>query len=96
MKIVNIKEKKSSYLLNGPRNFNEIFRNNMTYDNIKSYKIGRLHPLSKKCISGETTEGDQVDFHTLAYFGLIPSYQYLPSAKRLNFVMPYVLFTLEM
>ena len=38
MKIVNIDGRKSSYLLNDLRNFNEIFRKDMTYDDIKSHK----------------------------------------------------------
>ena len=43
MKIVNIEEKrKSSYLLNELRNFNEIFRKEVTYANIKSNKKTRL------------------------------------------------------
>ena len=30
------------------RNFNEIFRKDVTYDNIKSHKKARLHPLSRR------------------------------------------------
>ena len=30
-------QRKSSYLLNDLKNFNEIFRKNLTYDNIKSH-----------------------------------------------------------
>ena len=29
-------------------NFNEIFRKDLTYDNIKSHKQAGLHPLSEK------------------------------------------------
>ena len=43
MKIVNINGKKSSYFLNDLRNFNEIFRKDMDYDNIKSL-ITRVPP----------------------------------------------------
>ena len=38
MKIADIKQRKSSYLLNDLRNFNEILRKYVTYDNIKSHK----------------------------------------------------------
>ena len=37
------------------RNFNEIFRKNMSYDNIKSYKKTGLNPLSRKYSLGKTT-----------------------------------------
>ena len=40
--------RKSSYLLNDLRNFNEIFRKDVTYDNIKSHKKPVLHPLSRR------------------------------------------------
>ena len=36
------------------RNFNEIFRKNMTYDNVKSYRKTELHPLSETCIFGKS------------------------------------------
>ena len=43
-------------------NFNEIFRkNDVTYDNIKSYKTAELRPLSRKHNFGKTTGGCQVD-----------------------------------
>ena len=38
MKIADIEQRKSSYLLNDLRNFNEILRKYVTYDNIKSHK----------------------------------------------------------
>ena len=37
--------KKPSYLLNNLLNFNEIYKNNVTYDNIKSHQKSGLHPL---------------------------------------------------
>ena len=37
MKIVNIQEE-NPYLLNELRNFNKIFKKDVTYDNIKSHK----------------------------------------------------------
>ena len=45
--IVNIEEKKSSCFISSERwrNFNEIFRKDVTYDNIKSCKKVGLHPL---------------------------------------------------
>ena len=50
LKIVNIEEEKSSYLLNDLRKFNEIFRKDVTYDNIKNHIKLRLHNLSGKYI----------------------------------------------
>ena len=38
MKMANIEQINSSYLLNDLRNFNEIFRKDVTYDNIKVTK----------------------------------------------------------
>ena len=37
------------------RNFNEIFRKDVTYDNIKSPKKAGLHPISEKHIFGKST-----------------------------------------
>ena len=51
--------RKSSYLLNDLRNFNDIFRIDVTYDNIKSRKKPGLHRLSRRYIFGNplTFEG---------------------------------------
>ena len=38
IKIVNVLRTKFSYLLNDMRNFNEVFRNDVNYDNFKSQK----------------------------------------------------------
>ena len=38
-------------------NLNEIFRKDVTYDNIKSHKEPGLHTLSRRCIFGKTTGG---------------------------------------
>ena len=38
--------------MNDLRNFNELFRKDMTYDNIKSHKKPRLHPLFEIYIFG--------------------------------------------
>ena len=38
MKIADIEQRNASYLLNDLVNFTEIFRKNVTYDNIKSKK----------------------------------------------------------
>ena len=46
MKMVNFEEENLIDL----RNFNEIFRKDVTYDNIKIYKIAELHSLSRKYI----------------------------------------------
>ena len=48
--------RKSLYLLNDLRNFNEIFRKDVTYDNIKSHKKLELHTLSRRYIFGKITK----------------------------------------
>ena len=49
--------KDGTSFLNKLRNFNEIFRKNVTYDHIKSHKKPGLNPFSEKHISGNTTDG---------------------------------------
>ena len=39
------------------RNFNEIFRKDVTYDNIKSHKKTGFHSLFRRYIFGKTTGG---------------------------------------
>ena len=39
------------------RHFNENFRKDVTYDNIKSHTKPGLHPLSRRCIFAKTTKG---------------------------------------
>ena len=46
-------QRKSSYLLYDLRNFNEIFRKDVTYDNIESHKK-QFHHLFRKYISFHT------------------------------------------
>ena len=41
--------------MNNLRNFNEIFRKDMAYDNIKSYKKPEFQSLCRKHIFGKTT-----------------------------------------
>ena len=55
MKIV-IVEEENLYenLLNNLMNFNEIFRKNMIYENIKSHQKAGLDPLFRKYIFGKT------------------------------------------
>ena len=43
MKIANI-DRNSSYLVNDLRNFNQIFRKDMTYDNINSHEKPGFYP----------------------------------------------------
>ena len=49
------------------RNFNGIFRKDVTYDNIKSYKKAGFHPLFRRYIFRKTT-GGQID--PSAFLGL--------------------------
>ena len=48
-------QRNSSFLLNDLRNFNEIFRKDMPYDNIKSRKKPESHPLFRRYIFRKTT-----------------------------------------
>ena len=57
MKIANIEQRNSSFLLSDLRNFNEIFRKDVTYDNIKSHKKPGFHPLFSRYIYRKTTRG---------------------------------------
>ena len=52
-----IEEENSSFLLNDLMNFNEIFRKNLTYDDIKSHQKSGFHPHSRKRIFGKTIVG---------------------------------------
>ena len=45
------------YLLKDLGNFNEIFRKDMIYDNIKSYKEPRFYPLFRRYTFRKTTGG---------------------------------------
>ena len=52
-------------------NFNEIFRKDTTYDNIKSHKKVGLYPLSKRYIFRKTTRGGgRGGFDPQAFLGL--------------------------
>ena len=52
------KEKRwSSFFLKNLRNFNEIFRKDVTYGNIKIHKKSGLHLLSRRYIFGKATRG---------------------------------------
>ena len=45
------------------RNFNDIFRENVTYHNIKNHKKP-VYPLSKRCIFGKPQKGEcRIDTH---------------------------------
>ena len=65
MKLVNIEE--YSHLLNDLRNINEIFRRDVTYDNIKSHKRAGPHHLSEKYLFEKTTGEGQIK----GFLGLI-------------------------
>ena len=44
--------------MNNSRNFNEIFRKNVIFDDIKIRKKSGLHPLSRQQIFGKNHKGD--------------------------------------
>ena len=46
--------RKSSYLPNNFMNFNEFFRKNVAYDNLKSQDKIELYPFSRKYIFGKS------------------------------------------
>ena len=48
--------RKYSCILNDLRNFNEIFRKIVTYDNVKSHKKAGFHHLFRKNMFEKTTE----------------------------------------
>ena len=52
-----MKEKKFSYLLNDLRNYNEMFRKDVTYDNIKSLKKKQGFTMSLKSTILEKPQG---------------------------------------
>ena len=65
MKKVNIDKRKYLYLPNDLRDFNEIFRKNVSYDNIKSHKKTKENAVLQKP-QGEC----QIDPPPLAFLGL--------------------------
>ena len=69
MKIANIEQRNSSFLLNELRNFNEIFRKDVTYDNIKSHKKPAFHPLFRGYIFRKTTGGGGVKLTLQQFYG---------------------------
>ena len=52
--------RKSEYLQNNLKGFNETFMKKVTYDNIKSHKKPGFHPLSRRYIFGKITGGSQI------------------------------------
>ena len=50
IKIANTDEGESPYILNDMRNFNEVFRKDVTYDNIKIHKKTGVQLLFRRCI----------------------------------------------
>ena len=72
--------RKSFYLPNDLRDFNEIFRKDVTYDNVKSYKKVALHPVSKRCIFGKATGGNQTTqtFYKKTWISTKTNYLALP------------------
>ena len=56
-------------LLNDLKNFNEISREDATYDNIKSHKKAGLHPLFRRYSFRKTT-GDSIEPSPPVFLGL--------------------------
>ena len=61
MKLVIMDGKKSSYLLKDLRNFDEIFRKNVAYDNIKNQRKARVLSFSRRDALLENNRGNQID-----------------------------------
>ena len=57
MEIANIHRENSSYLLNKLRNFNKIFRKDVTNDNFTSHKKPVFHPLIRRFTFRKTIGG---------------------------------------
>ena len=58
IKLVIMDGKKSSYLLNDLRNFDEIFRKNVAYDNIKNQRKARVRSFSRRDALLEKQQGE--------------------------------------
>ena len=58
MKLVIIDGKKSSYLLKELRNFDEIFRKKVAYDNIKNQRKARVLSFSRRDALLEKQQGE--------------------------------------
>ena len=52
------------------KNFNEVFRKYVTYDNIKSHKKQGFHPLFRRNIYRKVTEGVKVTLPAPTFLGL--------------------------
>ena len=61
MKLVIMDGKKSSYLLKELRNFDEIFRKKVAYDNIKNQRKARVLSFSRRDALLENNRGNQID-----------------------------------
>ena len=61
MKLVIMDGKKSSYLLKDLRNFDEIFRKKVAYDNIKNQRKARVLSFSRRDALLENNRGNQID-----------------------------------
>ena len=61
MKLVIMDGKKSSYLLKDLRNFDEIFRKKVAYDNIKNQRKARVLSFSRRDPLLENNRGNQID-----------------------------------
>ena len=57
MKIANIDRENLTKLLNDLKNFNEVFRKDVPYDNTKIHKKPAFHPLFRRHIFRKTTGG---------------------------------------
>ena len=62
------------------RNLNEIFRKDVTYDNIQSHKKAGFHPLFRRYIFGKTAEVGQID--TPSCFR-VKTLCFMPKSKKL-------------
>ena len=63
-------QRNSSKLLNDLKNFNEVFRKDVTYDNTKIHKKPAFHPLFRRHIFRKTTGGGQVSKFMFKLIGL--------------------------
>ena len=73
-------QRKFSYFLKDMRNLNAIFRQDVTYDNVKSHKEAWVHPLFRRYIFGKTSSNCKVEVYDLWLYFVFKLLKYLVSS----------------
>ena len=74
---------KSSYLPKGKRNYNEIFRKHVAYDNVENHRKSGFLSLSGKYIIRKTTGGS--NWTLTVFLGLNDSFLFIKKSNLHNF-----------